>query len=54
MRGFLTHIKVLLTAGVIFGLLVAAPFLAVLAGIFMSLAVAWFIAKLLFLDDHKD
>ena len=54
MRGFLTSIKVTLTAGVIFGLLVAAPFLAVLAGVFVSLISAWFIAKLLFMDDTKD
>jgi len=54
LRGFLKHIKVVLTAGAILGLLLAAPFLAALAGIFVSLAAAWFIAKLLFMDDTKN
>jgi len=54
LRGFLTSVKVTLTAGAIFGLLVAAPFLAVLAGVLVSLISAWLIAKLIFLDDHKD
>jgi hypothetical protein len=54
MKSFITNIKVLLTTGLIFGLIVAAPFMVVIAGIFFSLVAAWFVAKLLFMDDDNN
>ena len=54
MKSFITNMKVLLTTDLIFGLIVAAPFMVVIAGIFFSLVAAWFIAKLLFMDDDNN
>jgi|TARA_B110000967_G_C18545490_1_gene392756 hypothetical protein len=54
MKSFITNIKVLLTTGLIFGLIVAAPFMIVIAGIFFSLLAAWFVAKLLFMNDDSN
>jgi hypothetical protein len=54
MRGFITSVKVLLATGAIFGLLLAAPFLAVIAGVFFTLLASWVVAKLIFMDDDKN
>jgi len=54
MKDFFTQIKVLLGAGVIFGLLVAAPFLAIAASIIIALIAAWLLAKILFSDFSDD
>jgi len=54
MKSFITNIKVLLTTALIFGLIAAAPFMIVIAGVLFSLVAAWCVAKLLFMDDNNN